>query len=249
MSVNPWAMLFGLVKPVVVGEPTYQKKLDDTLQPAPEIEDIRNQPGFLKEKIVALNDADYDLVQIAEKLDCNVRYVRRVLIRAGRIEKSARVRKKPDSIKRRKGWRTVVVALTLDGKYVETYASISKASIAIKCSTSAIHLVINKKIPTVKGCQFMTLEEYEKRKSEDLSVKYLKKPEMEVVALTPDGKHYCTYPSVNRAASAHGCSSAAIYAVINNKKPTAKGLRFMSKEDYERRNGEDLSVKFKVNKK
>lgn len=170
MSVNLWAVSFGLVTPAVVGEPSYQNKLEDTYRA--EVEDIRNQPGFFKEKIVALNDADFDLVQIAEKLDCNVRYVRRVLIRAGRIEKSVQVRKRPDSIKQRKGWRTVVVALTLDGEYVDTYASISKASVKFGCSTSAIHAVIEKKIPTAKGFQFMTLEEYESRRGEDLSVKF-----------------------------------------------------------------------------
>lgn len=168
MSVNPWAVCLGLEKPVIVGEPTYQNRLDDTR--VLDIEDIKNRPGFVRDKVIALHDNDFDLVEISEKLNCNVRYVRRVLIAACRIEKSTAPRKAPASVRKRKAWRTEVVALTLDGKYVSTYDSISKASIAIKCSTSAIHAVCEKKIPTAKGYQFMTLEEYDKRKHEDLSV-------------------------------------------------------------------------------
>lgn len=173
MILNPWDVAFGLVTPLVVSEPTYRKRIEDDYREAkPDIDGIRNQPGFLKEKIIVLNDADFDLEQISKELDCNARYVRRVLIRSGRIEACPQVRKRPASIKPRKSWRTEVVALTLDGQHVATHESISKASIAVGCSTSAIHLALKKKIPTAKGYQFMELEEYERRKGEDLSVKF-----------------------------------------------------------------------------
>ncbi len=137
-----------------------------------------------------------------------------------------------------------VVQLTLKGEFVKEWSSIIKASKTLSIKSSNISSVCRKK--SGRAGDFIWRYKEDFYNSHEKIRPYKNNNTKEIVQLSKQGKFINGFKSITEASEHTGVSSSNISSVLRGKTRTAKGFKWMYKEEYDKLQEGNNNVKLKV---
>ena len=167
-------------------------------------------------------DSGLNVYQIDEKTGINFRYVRRILIRCGKI----------NHIDSRKKARKVV-QLSINGDYIKTYDSVVHAAASLRIDTDGIFKCCNKKRDVTQGYKFAWAYQYFGTKDdlEEDGDRIISSKPVSIDMFAQSGEYIRSFGSISQAAKVMRIARTSIRRNLDGLYKLARGYRFKYSSD------------------